>query len=395
MQEDHSSQDELAPAELTTEANSVVDGEQHHQDKDTAVDGEQHHQDKDTAVDGEQHHQDKDTATGAQAQGGQTENKDTNNGFAAEEAAEARSREKNGESLNGAEAVNAARAANSQSAEIAWSVPTELPDLRNVRSPIALDSETKDDRLKVGLGSGWPVRQGYICGVSIAWRDENGAIQARYFPIRHPDTEGFAPERIYEWIRDHIAVGVKFVTQHGLYDWGWLRSEAGIITPEGNQIEEIGALATLIDEYTLDNLCKWRGLPGKDESLLLEGIKALGLITDKHKKKIVPQEYIWALPARYVGPYAETDAIRTLQLFEDLNPIIDQQGTRDAYRLECDLMPMIQEMQLRGIRVDLDADECDRDLIYSARLFCLRTVKRWKRWCEPIRPHNSWRCELA
>ena len=25
----------------------------------------------------------------------------------------------------------------------------------------------------------------------------------------------------------------------------------------------------------------------------------------------------------------------------------------------------------------------------------LRTVKRWKRWCEPIRPHNSWRCGLA
>jgi hypothetical protein len=38
---------------------------------------------------------------------------------------------------------------------------------------------------------------------------------------------------------------VKFVTQHSSYDWGWLRSEAGIIIPEGNQLEEIGALATL------------------------------------------------------------------------------------------------------------------------------------------------------
>jgi hypothetical protein len=84
--------------------------------------------------------------------------------------------------------------------ETTWRVPTELPDLRNV-SLVAIDTETKDERLQQGMGAGWPFRMGYICGVSIAWRDESG-IQARYFPIRHPDTEGFARERIYQWVRD-------------------------------------------------------------------------------------------------------------------------------------------------------------------------------------------------
>ena len=47
------------------------------------------------------------------------------------------------------------------------------------------------------------------------------------------------------------------------------------------------------------------------------------------------------MPARFVGPYAETDAVRTLELYETAHPILDREGTRDAYRLEVDLMPMV------------------------------------------------------
>ena len=250
-----------------------------------------------------------------------------------------------------------------------WRVQTALPDLRSVSSPIALDSEEKDDRLREGLGSGWPFRMGYMCGISIAWRDDGG-IQACYFPIRHPDSANFNREQIYQWVRDHIAAGVRFVTQNGLFDWGWLRIEAGIRMPPGEQIEEVTALASMVDEnrfkYSLDSLCAWRGLPGKDDTLLRQGIEALGLITNK-RKKLVPQSHIWQLPAHYVGPYAEADALNTLLLFENLNPILDQEGTRTAYRLECDILPLVQEMRLRGIRVDLDAAARARDLVLGKR----------------------------
>jgi DNA polymerase I-like protein with 3'-5' exonuclease and polymerase domains len=140
--------------------------------------------------------------------------------------------------------------------------------------------------------------------------------------------------------------------------------------PPGDRLEEIGALATLIDEnrfqYSLDALCRWRGLPGKDESLLLDGIAALDLHKNK-RKKIIPQEYIWQLPAPFVGLYAECDAANSLALFESLNPILDQEGTRSAYRLECDLLPMVQAMRLRGIRVHLDAAERARDRLTAKR----------------------------
>src|SRR5215831_9861893 len=216
-----------------------------------------------------------------------------------------------------------------------WQPLAALPDLRRV-GLIALDTEECDDGLLSGRGSGWPWGGGHICGVSVAYRVE-GEIRAHYFPIAHPDSPNFDREQVFQWLRDHIAAGVRFVTQNGVFDWGWLRTEAGIIMPTADQIEEIGALATIIDEnrreYGLDALCKWRGLPGKDETLLRQSCETLGLIP-KSRKKFRPQSVIWQLPAHFVGPYAERDPAATLTLFESLNPVLDQEGTRAAYRLE-------------------------------------------------------------
>ena len=251
---------------------------------------------------------------------------------------------------------------------IDWRPPSDLPDLRRA-GIIALDTETKDNGLASGRGSAWPWRDGHVCGVSVAYRAES-TIRSLYFPLRHPDTANLNPDQVFQWLRDLIASDVRIVTQNGIYDYGWLRADAGINMPSSERIEEIGALATLVDEnryqYSLDALCKWRGLPGKDDALLREGCAALGLIP-KGRKKFKPQTCIWQLPARYVGPYAEHDAASTLALFESLNPILDRENTRDAYRLECDLLPMVLEMRRRGIRIDTAAAERARELLLQKR----------------------------
>ena len=139
----------------------------------------------------------------------------------------------------------------------------------------------------------------------VAWRDESG-INGNYFPaaasqqreLRARERRPLA-ERPYRRRRSH---------RHSerLYDWGWLRADLGIAMPPSEQLEEIGALATLIDEnrfsYSLDALCDWRGLPGKDTTLLEEAVKAAGF---KVSKKNPLQSYIWQMPAHLVGPYAE------------------------------------------------------------------------------------------
>jgi len=58
--------------------------------------------------------------------------------------------------------------------------------------------------LRADMGSGWPFRSGYLCGVSVAVRAD-GEVRGLYFPIRHPDTQNFDPEQVYQWLRDHVA----------------------------------------------------------------------------------------------------------------------------------------------------------------------------------------------
>ena len=50
-----------------------------------------------------------------------------------------------------------------------------------------------------------------------------------------------------------------------------------------------------------------------------------------------------------------------------LNPILDRENTRAAYRLECDLLPMVLEMRWRGVRIDVAAAEQARDLLLAKR----------------------------
>jgi hypothetical protein len=129
-----------------------------------------------------------------------------------------------------------------------------------------------------------------LCGISVAWREESG-IRGNYFPIRHPDTANFDPEQVSRWLRDHIASGVHFVTLNGILDWGWLCTDLGIPMPPSEQLEEIGALATLVDEnrfnYGLDALCAWRGLPGKDTTLLEEASqdRRLGAVQARYPRR--------------------------------------------------------------------------------------------------------------
>ena len=76
-----------------------------------------------------------------------------------------------------------------------------------------------------------------------------------------------------------------------------------------------------------------------------------------------------------VGPYAENDALsRRSPLFEGSNPVLDQEGTRDAYRLEVDLMPVVMEMRARGIRIDQDAAEQARHPVARQTRRCPRRV---------------------
>jgi DNA polymerase-1 len=225
----------------------------------------------------------------------------------------------------------------------AWKVPTELPDLRRM-GMIAVDTEGRDDSIGAGRGSGWVYGSGFISGVAVAW--DGGSL---YAPVRHPDTDCLDSQRVANWLRDHFATpDLRVIMHHASHDVGWLKADWGLESPI--RLDDTEGMAAIIDEnrlkYNLDSLCEWRGIAGKDETLLNEAAAAYG---------VDPKSGMHKLPARFVGSYAEQDATCTLALAKSLDPVLDEEGTRKAYELEMDLVPMVREMRARGIRVDLDA----------------------------------------
>src|SRR6516225_10917509 len=243
-----------------------------------------------------------------------------------------------------------------------WVAPTELPDLSH-ETEVAIDTETRDDMLAKDRGPGFYAYErsnpntGFICGISVAWRDNS-----IYIPLRHYG-EGtcFDHNRIQKWLNDTVSNRrCRFIFHNFGYDWGWISAVFGINPP--TNIDDTMAMASMINEnlpsFSLDNLCKWQGLPGKDERILVDALKHT-----KVKEKDT-KSYIWRLPAEFVGPYAEQDAVSTLQLAQRLRPLLALENLEVAYQVECDLMPITLRMKQRGIRVDtLRAEE------YSGKIF--------------------------
>lgn len=229
-----------------------------------------------------------------------------------------------------------------------WKPPKELPDLRGCQY-VALDRETNDRGLRDGRGPGWAYRAGKVIGVSAAWR-EGSKVKSFYAPLAHPDSVCIDPDKVKQWEIDHARAGVTFVMHNAPYDVGWGDADLGVPPPP--KVDDTSCMAYMIDEsrmsFTLDSLCAWRNLEGKNKKTLNEAAAAFG---------VNAIEEMWRLPARYVGEYAEQDAVSTLLLAERLRPELAKEELEKAYQLEMDLLPMVHAMRKRGIRINLDAAE--------------------------------------
>lgn len=249
-----------------------------------------------------------------------------------------------------------------------WRVPSDLPDLRG-RPLVACDTETKDEGLMADRGPGWVYGAGHICGVSMAAKGV-----AVYAPIAHPDTDCLDEDRVRRWVKDHFESDTPFVFHNAPYDCGWFRAQWGLKPPK--ILHDSMAAAFMRDEnrllYSLDSVCKWLGIRGKDETALREAAeiyrgeslkgKKLKKLSDRDVKKM-----IWRMPARYVGPYAEQDSVSCLEAMEKLFPMLEEQDVTEAYQLEVDLIPLVLEMKLRGIRINLDTAEKTKQEFFVKR----------------------------
>ena len=220
-----------------------------------------------------------------------------------------------------------------------WTPPQSFPDLSQYET-VGVDLETKDPNL-LTLGPGWTRKDGHVIGVAVAAGESSW-----YFPVAH-NSGNMSKNIVYKWLQK-ICDDEKItkVFHNALYDLGWLRTEG--IEVKGKIIDTMIA-APLLNEnrryYNLNSLAGDYLGTYKDEKMLKSAAEEFG---------VDPKAGMWQLPPRYVGKYAEQDALITLKLWEDLKLKITKEECSSIFQLETDLLPVLFEMKTKGVRVDIE-----------------------------------------
>ncbi len=235
-----------------------------------------------------------------------------------------------------------------------WSPPEFLPSLARARF-IAVDTETHDPHLKT-LGPGGVRRDGQVAGISIATDDGFKA----YLPIGHASNEGMLNKKmVCKWLRDELRRPEQIkVGANILYDLEWLATENVSIS---GKIYDVQYAEPLLNEnrksYSLETLGQIHLGEGKDETVLNHALAAYSKGSRTKKDTSLKKGDLWRLPPKFVGPYAEQDALVTLAIFEKQKPLLEKEELWDLFELECGLIPMLLKMRTRGVRVNLDKTE--------------------------------------
>jgi DNA polymerase I-like protein with 3'-5' exonuclease and polymerase domains len=221
-----------------------------------------------------------------------------------------------------------------------WKPPalSSLPSWAGARR-IAVDIETCDPSLKE-FGPG-PRRNGYIAGVSFAIEDG----PAYYLPIRHSE-DNLDRDAALAYLRDQAkAFRGDVVGANLAYDLDFLTAE-GVNFPlavfRDVQIADV-LIHELQDSYSLHNIALRRGVKGKDEELLRSAAEMYG---------VDAKAGLYALPGRFVADYAVQDVRLPLELLKLQEKDLSDQNLFGIWNLESKLIPVLNRMRSRGVRVD-------------------------------------------
>ena len=241
-----------------------------------------------------------------------------------------------------------------------WIPPSELPDLSQAKE-IAIDVETRDPNLKQ-LGPGWARKDGEIVGYAVATSQWSG-----YVPVNHFGGGNLDKRIVEKWMQSVLSTPSKKIIHYAQYDLGWLL--ASWYKVNGRVIDTM-ITASLLDEnrfsYSLNALAYDYLNKTKSEKTLQEAAKSFG---------VDPKGELWKLPAMYVGPYAETDAVLTLELWNYFIGKLSQEELWTVHGLETDLLPCLVDMTLRGVRIDMDGVERTKQYLIKEEKKALAQIK--------------------
>lgn len=237
---------------------------------------------------------------------------------------------------------------------LGWKPATDFPDLSQA-NVISFDLETFDPVLQ-DFGPGFGRGVGHIIGIAIGTDDG----YAQYFPMRHKDGFNHDPEKVIRYAKEQLGRQNQPKVGHNLlYDIGWCEHEGirvkGDIhcTWTAEKLINHGHAASL--EETAQRYLK----EGKESTALYDWAwqywgKGEGTPT---AKRTLAMQNLYRTPAELVGFYAESDVSLPPRIAVAQFEKLEKLGLWDVYRMECELIPLLVQMRLKGVTVNLDRAE--------------------------------------
>jgi DNA polymerase I-like protein with 3'-5' exonuclease and polymerase domains len=232
-----------------------------------------------------------------------------------------------------------------------WKPSRDFPNLTGAKI-LGIDTETFDPNL-LTHGPGGVRGDGHIVGVSLATEDASW-----YFPVRHEFADeakmNMDPGKVFPYLQSLVGKTERqYVGANIMYDLEWLRA-SGVQFSKKASFHDVQYAEPLLDEesgkYSLDALATKYLQRGKETSLLYQwSADSFGGKPDGTQRK-----NIWRSPPSLVGPYAEADAFLPLQILMHQGPRLEVDELLDVYDMERALIPMLLDMRLAGVRVDID-----------------------------------------
>jgi DNA polymerase-1 len=221
--------------------------------------------------------------------------------------------------------------------------------------PVAIDFETEAIRSRPA----YPPRP---VGVSIKYFD----CPAKYFAFEHASENNCEREEArvaLEKAYDHPA-GVLF--HNAKFDLDVADVWLGLKIPAWSRVHDTMLLLFLCHPHAKSlglkaaaTLLLGHAPAERDavEGWLLDNQPVPGVVVDSRKKSDTYfARYIWHAPGGLVGAYANSDTSTTAGLFELLYPtILACPDLLRAYNRERELLPILLDMERRGLRVDLES----------------------------------------
>lgn len=236
-----------------------------------------------------------------------------------------------------------------------WKPLTDLPCLAGAKA-ISFDVETYDPDIE-DHGPGWGRGIGQVIGVAIGTDDGF----RKYLPIRH--TEGFNHDvaTVKRWLNEQLGRTTQPKVGHNvLYDLGWMKQEGITVRGETHDTWTAEKLLSHTSDAALEDLGQRYLGDGKDSSALYEwgwSYWGRGVAPSEDAKRKITMKHLSLVPPELVGFYAESDVDLPLRILPLQFERLERHGLLEVYRMECDLLPMLVDMRMAGVSVDLDAAE--------------------------------------